>query len=57
MEDECGYCLSSMQCLPGVNSSGPIDGTPCDQWTFTMNSCPGIFVFTLFYFLILKIDN
>ena len=28
-----------MKCLSGTNSSGPTDGTSCDQWTFTVDTC------------------
>ena len=51
MLEECGYCLSNMQCLAGTNSSGPLDGTPCDQWTFSSDVCPGKFKHILFLIL------
>ena len=36
----CGFCLSSLQCIPGVES-GPLDGVPCPSWIYSSPSCPG----------------
>jgi hypothetical protein len=33
--------LSTLQCLQGTNETGPSDGSSCDQWTFSADSCPG----------------
>lgn len=41
VEESCGYCLSTLQCVAG-NSDGPDDGSPCPSWIFTNTSCPGI---------------
>jgi hypothetical protein len=39
-EGGCGYCLSTLQCLPGVDGSGPNDGSSCPNWAFDSKSCP-----------------
>jgi hypothetical protein len=37
--ENCGFCLSSFQCLSGTES-GPSNNSPCPDWTFKNSSCP-----------------
>jgi hypothetical protein len=39
-DPNCGYCLSTLQCLPGLED-GPLDNLPCPEWIFESFSCPG----------------
>jgi hypothetical protein len=36
---DCGYCLSTLQCLTGTDT-GPGFDIPCPSWTFSNSSCP-----------------
>jgi hypothetical protein len=39
--DACGYCLSTLQCIPGT-ADGPMESSyPCPSWTFVQDGCPG----------------
>jgi hypothetical protein len=46
--DNCGYCLSTLQCLEGTES-GPLNQSPCPSWSFQETGCPGIDNFTLIF--------
>ena len=37
----CGFCQSTLQCLLGSNV-GPVNGSPCSSWSFSVDSCPAI---------------
>ena len=41
-ESGCGYCLSTLMCLPGIDESGPTDGSSCPDWIIDSNSCPAV---------------
>lgn len=47
--DNCGYCLSTLQCVEGTEV-GPLDRSPCPQWIFAAQSCPSIIVMNYFLF-------
>ena len=38
----CGYCLSTLMCLPGIDESGPTDGSSCPDWTIDSTICPAV---------------
>ena len=40
---ECGFCLSTLQCVSGVEA-GPSSGLSCPNWVFSNVSCPGFFL-------------
>lgn len=42
IEAGCGFCLSTLQCLPGIDASGPTDGTSCPNWVKDSSSCPAV---------------
>lgn len=41
-ESGCGYCMSSLLCLPGIDESGPTDGSSCPNWIYDSKSCPAV---------------
>lgn len=38
----CGFCLSTLQCLSGIDDTGPLDGTSCPSWAFSPTTCPAL---------------
>ena len=46
-DQNCGYCLSTLTCMTG-NSNGPAGGTPCPNWLFNTEKCPGKFFYRNF---------
>lgn len=39
--EECGYCLSTLQCVRGT-VDGPLEKSyPCPSWTFVQDGCTG----------------
>lgn len=41
-QPQCGYCLSTLQCVGG-DDEGPADGMPCPDWVHMPADCPSTF--------------